>query len=425
MFPINDINSNTVAFSARVSPDKEETEKMGKYINSPQTSVYNKSNIIFGLDKAKQAIKQNGYAILVEGQMDVISAHQAGFKNTVATSGTALTTEQITLLKRYNPNIMLSFDMDEAGAMAADRGIREALNQEMNVKVIELPDGMDPDDCIRENKDNFKKAVEEAKPLLKYYFDRVFKDLDLGSVDNRREAAKKLLPIIVQIGNRIEQDMWLRELSGRIDVKEEILRESLPQKGEPKKRTTGAGDAPPTPIAKRAPSRDEKVSEVVLALMIKFPSLIEYVTNHLQMEEIHGQDNKSLYKNIIFYYNNAIDKSSPILTNNGQNSLMFQEFKAWLDKGESPLQNRERESQLTLINRLAFLGDRDYYNAETEMAKDEAINLVFYLKERHLKSRMKEIEQLIGEAERKKDEQASKDLMEEFKLLSEELRELS
>ena len=103
----------------------------------------------------------------------------------------------------------------------------------------------------------------------------------------------------------------------------------------------------------------------------------------------------------------------------------YQDFKTWLDKGESPLQDSEKESQLAILNRLAFLGDRDYYNMDSEPAKDEAINSVFYLKERNLKSRMKEIEQLIAEAERKNDEPATKDLMEEFKLLSEELRELS
>ena len=113
-----------------------------------------------------------------------------------------------------------------------------------------LPDGMDPDDCIRENKDAFKKAVEEAKSLLEYYFDKVFKDLDLGSVDNRREAAKKLLPIISQIGNRIEQDMWLKGLSSRIDVKEEILRESLPKKDQTKKPARSAAE-PPCPMPRR------------------------------------------------------------------------------------------------------------------------------------------------------------------------------
>jgi len=357
--------------------------------------------------------------------MDVISAHQAGFKNTVASSGTALTTEQITLLKRYSQNIMLAFDMDEAGVMAADRGIREALKAEMNIKVIELPLGKDPDECIRENKDNFKKAVTEAKPLLKYYFGRVFKDLDLGSVDNRREAAKKLLPIISQIGNRIEQDMWLKDLSGRIDVKEEILRETLPKIGENNRATSASEPVRSDGIAKKPSSRAEKVSEIMLALMIKFPSLIEYSINHLQMEEIQGIENKLLYKNIIFYYNNAIDKASPILTNSGQNSLMFQDFKSWIEKGESPLQNNETVSQLALLNRLAFLGDRDYYDIESEAAKNEMINSVFYLKERHLKSRMKEIEQLMAEAERKNDESASKDLMEEFRLLAEELRELT
>ncbi|PLX27327.1 DNA primase [Candidatus Parcubacteria bacterium] len=149
MFPINDINGNVVAFSARVSPEKEATEQMGKYINSPQTVLYNKSNILFALDKAKREIKLKDQAIIVEGQMDAVSAHVNGYKNVIASSGTALTIDQLTILKRYSNNIALAFDTDEAGHMAADRGIREAMKLDMNIKVILVPEGKDPDDCIR------------------------------------------------------------------------------------------------------------------------------------------------------------------------------------------------------------------------------------------------------------------------------------
>ncbi|MCD4762066.1 DNA primase, partial [bacterium] len=223
MFPINDVNTTTVGFSARVSPEKEAEEKMGKYINSPQTVVYDKSKILFGLDKAKQEIRRSDYAIVVEGQMDVITAHQAGFKNVVASSGTALTAHQVILLKRFTKNIMLAFDMDEAGATASDRGIQEALKQEMNIKVVELKDGKDPDDCIREDKEAWAEAVKTAKPMMQYYFDRTFSGMDLSDIVNRREAASILLNIIVKVGNRIEQDHWLKKLSEKIDVSESIL----------------------------------------------------------------------------------------------------------------------------------------------------------------------------------------------------------
>ena len=129
MFPINDAAGNPVGFSARVSPEREATERMGKYINSPQTQIYDKSKILFGLDKAKNFIREAETAMVVEGQMDALSSHQAGFKNAVASSGTALSGDQIKLLKRYADNVLFAFDVDTAGQIAAERGIEQALGQ--------------------------------------------------------------------------------------------------------------------------------------------------------------------------------------------------------------------------------------------------------------------------------------------------------
>ncbi|HNX10887.1 MAG TPA: DNA primase, partial [bacterium] len=147
MFPINDAAGLTVGFTARVNPQtvNPEMEKMGKYINTPQTAVYDKSRVLFGLDKARREIKDQDLAIVVEGQMDAITSQSRGFKNTVASSGTALTFGQVKLLKRYTNNLALAFDADAAGQIAADRGIVEALAQEMNVKIIIIPQGKDPD----------------------------------------------------------------------------------------------------------------------------------------------------------------------------------------------------------------------------------------------------------------------------------------
>ncbi|HPY99517.1 MAG TPA: DNA primase, partial [bacterium] len=121
IFPIREASGTLIAFTARVNPEKADTVTGGKYINSPQTEVYDKSRVLFALDKAKKAIKERGFAIVVEGQMDAIACHQHGFTNTVASSGTALTREQLKLLKRFSNNLVLSFDMDSAGQLAADR----------------------------------------------------------------------------------------------------------------------------------------------------------------------------------------------------------------------------------------------------------------------------------------------------------------
>ena len=253
MFPINDYNGNPVAFSARVSPQREAVEKMGKYINSPQSPIYDKSRILFGLDKAKQFIREEDKVIIVEGQMDAISSHQAGTKNVVASSGTALSTEQVKLLKRYTDNFLFSFDVDAAGELATNRGgdvAREFVNKEqlteaedkfgrikkyvdptlshdVNIKIIQVPGGKDPDECIRNNPEDWKKAINYAISVMDYYFDKTFTNLDLSDISNKKKAAAKLLKVASNIQNIIEQDTWVRKLAEKLNVNEQSLREVI------------------------------------------------------------------------------------------------------------------------------------------------------------------------------------------------------
>ena len=433
MFSINDINGNAVAFSARVNPVKEEEEKMGKYINSPQTMIYDKGKILFGLDKAKLEIKKQDLAIIVEGQMDVITAHQHGFKNVVASSGTALTNDQINILKRYTSNIALAFDMDEAGELAADRGIREAMAVEMTIKVIALPEGKDPDECLKSDPEGWKKAVEEAKSMMQYYFDKTLTDLDLAIVDNRSQAAKVLLPIIAKLGNKIEQNFWLKYLSEKIDVGEDLLRETLSKlpparypgaKGEYEtEQDTSVSSVPAEQIKRK--SRVEKLSELLLALILKFPSMLEYSINHIQIDQIIGQANQNLYKSLIFYYNNIINRETSDEAKSNDSTINYNDFRQWL-ASESAGKNHidQEKDQLKILDRLVFLSDQEFYTTNIEQAKGEAIKIIAILRRHYLISRMKEIEKLIAQKEKEEDEKAVRELMEEFKILSDELREI-
>lgn len=414
MFPINDTNGNSVAFSARVSPEKEATEQMGKYINSPQTPVYDKSKILFGLDKAKQEIKKEDLAIVVEGQMDVISAHQAGFKNIVASSGTALTTEQIQLLKRFSNNIALAFDMDSAGKMAAERGIREAMRFEMNIKIIEVPNGKDPDDCIRANPNDWIMAVKNAKSMMEYYFDKTFAGLDMSKVEDKRGAAKILLPIIAKLKNVIEKDHWLKQLSGRIDVGEALLRESIATiKPRVERVYKEKGDEEKNKIQKQ--SREEKISEYLLALLLKFNPYLNYAINNLQIEQIFGQSNQEFYKNLIIYYNKVNNNINIDLNN-------YREWLRTIDNSNET--NTQTINQLQLLNKLVILVDEKFSDINEVGAKSEIINLALTLKRQYYLGKMKEVEKLITEAERQEDEDKIKILMEDFKAFSEEVKEL-
>ena len=434
MFPINDINANTVAFSARVDPAKEEQEKMGKYINSPQTPVYDKSKILFGLDKARLEIKKQDLAVVVEGQLDVISVHQAGFKNVVASSGTALTADQISILKRYSDNIALAFDQDKAGEMAADRGIREAMRVEMNIKVITLPEGMDPDDCIRKDKTVWERTVKDAKPMMEYYFDKILSPFDLSTVEHRREGARLLLPIIAKLGNRIEKDHWLRVLSSKIDVAEDILRETLSVAVSKQRAPVSQSNqkVENLPVADSRPvSREEKLTELLLALIIKYPSLIEYTIKSVTADQLIGDSLVRLYKEVVFYYNNVINLETAVEQSQPLN-FDFNDFRTWLDKRisaqkpENENDNKDiKNNQLKRLERLVFLGEEQFISLEEAEIKNQAIKIVLELKKHSLATHKKELTGLIAQAEKEENEEELKELLWELKLLSDELREIS
>ncbi len=421
MFPIWDVNGNAVAFSARVNPVKEAEEKLGKYINSPQTLIYDKSKILFGLDKAKIEIKSQDYAVLVEGQMDVITSHQNGFKNVIASSGTALTREQVALIKRYTNNIALAFDMDNAGQMAADRGIREAMQAEMNIKVIELEEGKDPDEFIKKDPEGWVKAVKDSKPMMEYYFDKTFKNLNPEIIEDKREAAKKLLPVIIKLGNSIERDHWIKVLSQKINISESALRETISSIKTPYYERKKE-ELPQRAEETRKLTREEMLSESVLVLVLKFPSLLPYLIDKINVDQMYGVQNQTLYRNLIIYYNNLTENDK---VNQVDELKDYKKFRSWISEKENlTIESVNQLEILNLLDRLALLGDRDFYDFDINQAKNELIKLLITLKKYYLMHRMKEIERLIAESEAEGDSMRVEELMRELKILSDEKREL-
>lgn len=423
MFPIRDVNGGTVGFTARVLPEKDDG-KMGKYINSPQSAIYDKSRVLFGLDKAKMEIKKQDLAILVEGQMDVITAHQHGFRNVVASSGTALTPEQINLLKRYSTNIALAFDMDKAGEMAAERGIKMAMQMDMNIKVIEVPNGKDPDECIKNNPEEWRAAVAGAKQMMEYYFDKALAGVNIKDIEQVSRVAGKLLAMIGELGSKIKQDHWLQVLSNKINKSELSLREELAKVALAKKSDEWTGaQAKKTPIKVNAPkTREEKLSEVLIALALKFPPLFELIIKRLEPDHLVGDENKSLYRNLIIYYNNLTDKKD-IVDEIGQAQILdYNDFRNWL------VVNAEDESRdndyIKVLDMLALFGDNIFSEYDVVQAKTEIINAIVSLKRNSLAIKMKEIENGIAEVERRGDKEMIAELMKDFKILSDELREL-
>lgn len=226
MFPIFDLNSQVIAFTGRIFREKG-NENMGKYVNTTNNLIFNKSKVLYGLNKAKLSIREKDACIIVEGQMDVILSYQVGVHNVVASSGTALTLEQLKILKRYSNNLITSFDMDVAGNSATKRGIDLAQSQGFNVSVITMPEGMDPADVASSNPEKWKKLVQNTKSILEFYFENTFAKFDSSKPQNKKKISEILLPVIKRIPNKIEQAYWVGELAKRLGVKEEAVEAEL------------------------------------------------------------------------------------------------------------------------------------------------------------------------------------------------------
>jgi len=380
MFPIWDVNNNIIAFTARVSPDKEKTEKLGKYINSPQTAVYYKSRVLFGLNKAKAAIREAGLAIVVEGQMDVITCHQHGFQNVVASSGTALTAEQVALLKRFTADIALLFDMDQAGQIAADRGIKEVLAAEMNLKIIVLPGAKDPDECLRHNPADFPAAVAAARPMLEYYFDKVSAGLDLDNMDNKRLVRDRMFAMINLVVSPTEQGYWLQRLGEALDFNDNDVREEFGKWREKPgvlKKTDGPADSAPAAVAAEA-SREDKLAERLFALLIRFPEFINYAVDSLAPELVASDALARFYRNLIIHYNKSA-------------SLEYDTFRSELAATD--------ENAAKLLDKLVLLGEKDFYDYEAAAVKAEIINIIAELKKYDRQKQIQKLQKDITRAE--------------------------
>jgi DNA primase len=234
MFPIMDSSGRVIAFSGRIFPDDG---KSSKYLNSPDTPIFNKHLILFGIDKAKDSIRKNNFSILVEGQMDLILSHQTGYKNTIATSGTALSDTTLSkdnvvsnlgVVRRLSPNIVLAYDADKAGLNATARAGRIALSLGMDVKIAALPEGLDPADLIlKEGATAWKNAIKNSKHIIEFILERVLKDFGKETRKAGREIKEKVLPFVDALESSIEKMHFIKKISDISGISEDALADDL------------------------------------------------------------------------------------------------------------------------------------------------------------------------------------------------------
>ena len=223
MFPLRNEKDELIGFAGRII---KENQKTGKYINSPQTMLYDKSTFLYGLNKAKNFIKKYNYAIITEGYLDVIVSHQNGFFMTIAVSGTSATVEHFKLLKRYTKNIIFAFDGDAAGVRSVYRSANIALSQDFCIKVIRIDDNKDPADIISTEKDLWVKKIKNANSLLNY----IFKDIDKKTEDPHIKTSlvyEEVLPIISKIKNKLIRQTYINEVEKYLNIDKDMIEKMI------------------------------------------------------------------------------------------------------------------------------------------------------------------------------------------------------
>lgn len=394
MIPLHDNNGTVVGFTARTL---QADEPGGKYINSPQSLIYDKSHLVYGLCWAKSSIKKLNASIVVEGNMDVIMAQQSGFPNVIGTSGTAFTEAQLLLLKRYSPNLLLAFDMDLAGQKAAERGIDLALQHGMNIKVIQLPkEFKDPDECIRSNPKLFIEAIRNARHIIDFWFMHVTQPLQLSRVEHKKKAVEQLLPVIAKIKDQVEQSHYIQQLADLVQVDPAILRNQLHQLG--RKPHYASGNAEVVKTVQTKPSAPIKLdrlgmlSRQALALLFALPDQIKYCADYLDPAFITDDSLQELYKGIIDQYNNTGLFTTP---------------------------DTEQVSTLQLWR------DAEFPAATTADLQAELIITIRELHRGYIIQRLRDIEVSMKQAEMSQQPEQIDQLLPEFQLLTQQLTQLN
>ncbi len=380
IFPIFDLNSQSVGFGGRLFDPEEKRKKEAKYLNTSNTLIYDKSKILYGLDKARTEARKVGFFVLVEGYTDVIMSYQAGITNVASTSGTALTSYQLKILKRYCDNLIMAFDMDAAGDSATKRGIEIAQENDFNIKVALMPEGLDPADLILKDANSWKKIIKESVPIISFFFQTAFSKFDSKIQTNKRKIAETVLTVIKKINSDIEKDFWIKKLAEDLEVSENSVIQDL---GKIKSDDSEdlKEEIKDHPIKK---DRKHLLEERFLSLIIKNKENL----NSFNIDDFYFLSEES--KKIINYLKNNESKK------------------------ESDLEEK--------INYLAMKSEVEFENIDCQKDFD---NCLVEIKTIAIKEKLKGISDSIKKTEKEKDYSKSEDLKKEFNFYCQQLFDIN
>lgn len=396
IFPVLDLNSQTVGFTGRIFDAKEEE---AKYINTPQTLVYDKSKILYGLSQAKMSIRSEDRCLMMEGNMDVILSHQAGVLNAVASSGTALTDQHLKIIRRYTNNLDLCFDQDSAGRRATDRGISLALQHDFNLGVVFIDDPVckDPADYVQKYGEKWRDKAKEGRSIFDFYIESACRQFDPTSANGKKAIAQKVLPLIKKIISLVERSHWIGELALRLQTKEEVLHQEM-------EAVVGvdlaAGALPSAAKSKLAElSAPMLLEDYLLSLLLVKPDLINGFDNHFA--QFYSQKINVFFEVLKNYLN-------PVKSAVGHSNYPTGD----LIKIVSP----EIGVEEMYLERL-YLGMRERWPNLVESAVEIQSEFEFILnqlRKRNISVRLAELEMAIKQAEKRKDKKMVVNLVKEF-----------
>jgi DNA primase len=389
-FPIANEAGKTIAFTARALDAQDEKGRdIAKYLNSPETALYTKGQVLFNLDKAKAAIREHDFALLVEGQMDCISVYMAGIRNVVATSGTAFTEAQIRLLTRFSKRVLVNFDPDTAGANAAEKSIALLTEEEFEVKVVTLDGGLDPDRFIREQGvQQYMAALRTARRHADYLIERARQQFPGRTADAKVKAMNFLLPHIRRMPNRIQRDEFAADAAQKLGIDSAILRQELKQAAAQRVESVRSHSHDPA-------SETERVLLRALVLPQDDPA------RKLAAEQL--SHHPEWYEGLL---------AAPVLETLAHGPIPANPIDAAPDQ----------ETRAILARALMHYDDGTESNAQSTV--EVVSNALNTLERRNIERRQREVRTLIAEADRRGDEAMVTQLMAERLTLDRRHREL-
>ena len=277
MIPLQDQQGRVIGFTARLLSDDKDAPK---YINTPQTPLYDKSRHIYGLHLAKESIRKGGYSVIAEGNLDVISSHQAGVRPVVATAGTALTEQHLKGLSRFSGDIRLSFDADKAGLAATERAIPIASKVKVSLSIITIPSGKDPDELIQQDPAAWVAAIESPSYALDWLIERYQQQLDISSAEGKRKFSDIMLPVVRDLNDAVERDHYLNTIADLIAVSRQALEQKYDQATQEapvvRKKPMQVSPVKPGQVDRLALER-QRTEDAFLCLLLLRPTLREFL----------------------------------------------------------------------------------------------------------------------------------------------------